>query len=176
MKFTEIPKFTRTATYHVDILLEDLQEWSEKKEKLNLQLNPDFQRGHVWVKAQQIEYVEYLLQGGSSGREIYLNHPGGMNAGIGDFVCVDGLQRITACLAFLNDEIPACGLLCSEFEDDVRMADVSLSVNINDLQTRKEVLTWYIEMNSGGTIHTELEINKVKSLLSNESTDTKRGL
>lgn len=168
MKFTEIPKFTRTATYHVDILLEDLKDWIERKEEMNLQLNPDFQRGHVWVKEQQIAYVEYLLRGGSSGREIYFNHPGWMKDWKGDFICVDGLQRITACLAFLNDEIPAGGLLCSEFEDDVRMADVSLSVNINDLETRKEVLTWYIEMNSGGTIHTDLEINRVKLLLSNE--------
>ncbi|MCK4668252.1 hypothetical protein KAU33_15985 [Candidatus Dependentiae bacterium] len=170
MKFTEIPKFTRTATYHVDILLEDLKDWIERKEEMNLQLNPDFQRGHVWVKEQQIAYVEYLLRGGSSGREIYFNHPGWMKDWKGDFICVDGLQRITACLAFLNDEIPTGGLLCSEFEDDVRMADVSLSVNINDLETRKEVLTWYIEMNSGGTIHTDIEINRVKLLLSNEYT------
>ena len=38
-------------------------------------------------------------------------------------------------------------------------------VNVNDLQTKREVLQWYIEMNSGGTPHTEAEIERVKKLM-----------
>lgn len=36
---------------------------------------------------------------------------------------------------------------------------------INDLQTEEEVLNWYLEMNSGGTVHTKEELDKVKHLL-----------
>lgn len=165
MKFTDIPKFTRTPTYHVDVDLDDLKAWLDKRKTMFLELNPDFQRGHVWSKKQQTAYMEYLLRGGSSGREIYLNHPGWMIDWKGDFVCVDGLQRLTACLKFLADEVPVFGLLCSEFEDSVPFTDVSLSIWINNLKTRKEVLTWYLEMNTGGTIHTDREIEKVKNLL-----------
>ena len=41
-------------------------------------------------------------------------------------------------------------------------------MNINNLQTRKEVLQWYIELNSGGTVHTDAEIDRVKKLLRKE--------
>jgi len=36
---------------------------------------------------------------------------------------------------------------------------------VNNLKTRKEVLQWYIEFNSGGTVHTDAEIQRVKKLL-----------
>lgn len=80
----------------------------------------------------------------------------------GEFVCVDGLQRLSAIIAFLNNEIPAFDILYKDFEGNT---SVSISVRINDLKTRKEVLQWYIDLNTGGTIHTEEEIEKVKKLL-----------
>jgi len=43
-----------------------------------------------------------------------------------------------------------------------------MRININDLPTKKDVLQWYVEMNSNGTIHTEDEINRVKELLEKE--------
>ena len=47
--------------------------------------------------------------------------------------------------------------------------DVDLLFNVNNLKTKAEVLVWYIEFNTGGTVHTEEEINKVKMLLENET-------
>lgn len=38
-------------------------------------------------------------------------------------------------------------------------------MDVNCLQTRKDMLQWYIDMNSGGTVHSEEEINRVKKLL-----------
>ena len=169
MKFADIPKFTRDSIYHININLNYLQTWiSEQQDDLKFQLNPDFQRGHVWIREQQIAYVEYILQGGKSGLELYFNIPGANQDWRGDFVCVDGLQRITACLEFVNDNIPAFGYYISEYEDALRMADVNLSININNLKTRREVLTWYLEMNTGGTIHTDTELKRVQKLLEDE--------
>lgn len=169
MKFTDIPKFTRTPIYHINVNLNYLQTWiTEQQEDLKLQLNPDFQRGHVWTREQQIAYVEYILHGGKSGLELYFNIPGANQNWSGDFVCVDGLQRITACLAFINNEIPVFGWFISKYTDNIRMADVNLSININNLKTQREVLTWYLEMNTGGTVHTIEELNKVRKLLEEE--------
>lgn len=36
---------------------------------------------------------------------------------------------------------------------------------INSLMTKYKVLQWYIEMNSGGTVHSEHELNRVRDLL-----------
>jgi hypothetical protein len=37
-------------------------------------------------------------------------------------------------------------------------------VHVNDLKSKKEVLTWYIEMNAGGTPHSKEEIDRVTAL------------
>jgi len=44
-----------------------------------------------------------------------------------------------------------------------------MKINVNDLQTRAEVLQWYIDFNSGGVVHTAEEIARVKALLEKES-------
>ena len=38
--------------------------------------------------------------------------------------------------------------------------------HVNDLSTYSEVLQWYLDLNSGGTVHTEEELNRVQQLLS----------
>ena len=80
---------------------------------------------------------------------------------------MDGLQRLTAVMKFINNEISAFGTFYNEFEDKIPLY-ITLVFNVNNLQTRKEVLQWYIELNTGGTIHTEEEINKVRELLGKE--------
>lgn len=172
MKFSELPKFTRQGHYQVNMPLIYLLKWIKKcEEDLHLQLNPDFQRGHVWTEKQQIAFVEYLFKGGKAQRTICFNSPswsGKVNeSDYNEFVCVDGLQRITACQRFLNNEIPIFGYYYKDFTDKLPMK-VDLLININDLKTKKEVLQWYIEMNENGTPHTSQEIEKVKTMLKEE--------
>lgn len=109
------------------------------------------------------------MRGGKSARVIYFNSPNWnyQYTDADELVCVDGLQRITAALAFLHNEIPAFGHYYSEYEDKMPF-EVDFIFNVNDLKTRAEVLQWYIEMNTGGTPHTNKEIEKVKHLLQQE--------
>ncbi|GAA4391710.1 hypothetical protein [Hymenobacter koreensis] len=87
-----------------------------------------------------------------------------------DFVCVDGLQRLTALLRFLRGETQAFGQYYHEFEQDIQRArnSDSLRFNINNLQTKAQVLEWYLQMNAGGTPHTAEEIERVRLLLARE--------
>ena len=133
-------------------------------------MNPDFQRGNVWTRKQQIAYIEFLLRGGINGRDIYFNNPtmhGEPVDGYVDFVCVDGLQRITAIRKFINDEIKVFRHKYSEFEGHLDITN-SVRIHINSLKTKADVLTWYIEMNDGGTVHTQNEIERVKKMLEDE--------
>lgn len=165
MKFADIKKLTRCGNYQINMPIKLLPEWIEHHEKEDgLQMNPDFQRGHVWSEAQQIAYVEFLLRGGNSGKTIYFNYPGWMRDFQGEFVCVDGLQRTTAICRFINNEIPAFGCLYKDYEDELH-CDPEVFININNLQTKAEVLQWYLEMNDMGTPHTQSEIERVKELL-----------
>lgn len=171
MKFSDIPKLTRSGSYQVNVPLDHILDWLNRqrsKEELgensSLDLDPDFQRGYVWNEDQQIKFVEFLLKGGQSS-PLYFNCVGWMNKFEGPFVIVDGKQRLNACLRFLNNEIKAFGHYFNEYEDGLRMSRVNLVININDLKTRKEVLNWYLELNTGGTVHTNDEIEKVKKLI-----------
>lgn len=169
MRFKDIPQFTREGSYKVNVNWKYLREWVESnKTELNLQMNPIFQRGHVWTKEQQIAYVEFILRGGKSSRDVYFNCPGWhwevKSGEYNDFVCVDGLQRITAVLAFMDNQIPAFGAYLNEYEDRVPM-DADLVIHINDLKSEAEVLQWYLDLNTGGTPHTDDEIKRVQRLL-----------
>lgn len=166
-KFRDIPQFP-TIHYVVDVSFYDLPGQIDKYvHDYGLELNPDFQRGHVWNTEQQRLFVEFMLSGGESGRNIFFNHPGWMGSFAGDFVCVDGLQRITAMLRFLEDRLKVFGYYYSEYEDSLGFTS-GFKFHIAKLQTRAEVLQWYIQFNTGGTVHTTAEINRVKELLKQE--------
>ena len=170
MKFKDIQQLTQIGSYQVNMPIKHFKQWIDENIDDGLQLNPAFQRGHIWNPDQQSSYIEFLLKGGQSGRVIYFNCPSWLNRSYlkkyeyNDFVCVDGLQRTNAILAFLDNEIKAFGLYYNQFEDKIPF-DVNVLINVNNLKTEKEVLTWYVEMNAGGTPHTKEEIEKVKRMI-----------
>lgn len=166
-RFADIPLLTPYGNHNEDIPLEMLEGRVQQFLELGLNLNPDFQRGHVWTEEQQSRFVEYLLSGGREQHAIFFNttSPRGFH---GDFVIVDGLQRLTACRRFLANEVRVYGRLLNEFEDNLSYS-VQLRFNINNLPTRKDVLRWYLEINSGGTPHTFEELERVENLLALEN-------
>lgn len=174
MKFSEIPQLLSAGSWECSYSLASvpgvLEEW---KTESGLQLTPDFQRGRVWTEAQQSAYMEYILRGGRSGLVIFFNQPSWQNAATTDYdelVCVDGLQRLTAVQRFLAGEISVFGQRYADFGDSIRraVAGPCLRFNVNTLQTREQVLTWYLQINDGGTPHTAAEIDRVKALLEAE--------
>lgn len=172
-RFKDIPQFTSNGSYQVNYSLTSLvREIEEEVSEMGLQLNPEFQRGHVWTEEQQIAWIEYHLRGGKSGNTIYLNNPfwnsyrEPKKNEYSDYVCVDGLQRITAAQRFVHNEIKVFGSYFKEYEDRLRLAnDVTMILNVNNLKSEKEVLQWYIDMNAGGTPHTNAEIERVKQMI-----------
>ena len=170
-RFKDIPQLTKFGNWQVNIPLTDvthqIKKW-EEDEYYNLQLNPNFQRGHVWTEEQQISYIEFLLRGGQPARTIYFNMPSWNGVRpltqYNDFVCVDGLQRVTSVLKFINNEIKIFGSYYKEFEDYMSL-NAELIFNVNNLQTEKEVLQWYVDMNAGGTPHTNDEIEGVRRMI-----------
>jgi hypothetical protein len=168
-KFKDISQLTRGANYRIHVPWKHIPSWIKEAEgDLGLDMNPDFQRGHVWTVAQQQAYVEYILKGGVSGKEIYFNHPGWMGNFKGNFYCVDGLQRITAVLHFLENRVAIFGgLFFKDFEDRLP-GHANFNLTVNNLKSKKEVLSWYLEMNIGGTIHSSDELDRVQKMLDEE--------
>ena len=167
-----------------------MEEWIASAEELGLQLEPDFQRAHVWNEAQQIAYVEHVLRDGYAGRTIYFNRGkwvwrekatgklyfGGLSKereaeaswqGYYMYYLVDGLQRLTAARRFMRGQIPAFGHYREAWTGHLPM-HVSFSAVFGELNNRADILSWYLDINSGGVLHTTDEIERVRALLSAE--------
>lgn len=170
MNFKDIKKFPGDGNYKINVPWQYIEKWiQEQEDEVALDLDPDFQRCHVWTREQQQKYVEFALRGGRGCNELRFNCAGWMGDFRGPFVLVDGKQRLTAVRKFLNDELDIFGgVTFSQFEGRPP-ARTDFVIFINDLNTREEVLNWYLDINSAGTQHTEAELQKVKNLLENEN-------
>jgi hypothetical protein len=173
MRYSEIQQFTRSAGYGVDVDWHYLEQHlaSLAEYPSGLDLDPDFQRAHVWTEEQQRAYVEHVLRGGWASRQILFNCFGWKGPGdCGAVVLVDGKQRLEAVRKFLRNDLTIFGgNRRSDFIDRLHPLTASFRMCVNDLPTREDVLRWYLELNSGGTPHASAEIEKVQRLLDEES-------
>lgn len=170
-KFRDIKTFPHSS-YRVDVSWDHLERYIDSHSKppfgAALDLEPDFQRAHVWNEAQQVAYVEYILRGGTSGKEIYFNCPGWGSDYRGPYVIVDGKQRLEAVRRFMRGEIKAFGYYRHEYEDKPDLLTARFSWHIAKIETRAEVLEWYLNFNAGGSVHTPKELARVRELLEKE--------
>lgn len=169
MRLIDIPQIA-VARYRVDMPIHFVKSWIDKQTcpeiGLYCDLSPDYQRDHVWTKAQASSYMEWVFRGGQSGKEIYWNHPNWMCGFKGTLELVDGKQRIKAVLDFFDNKVKVFGMKFREFEGgESGLHMVCLSFNVASLKTRAEVIQWYIDMNSGGTVHKKAEIDNARKLL-----------
>jgi hypothetical protein len=164
---------TLGASHKENVSWASLKRWiDQRSEDYGVILSPDYQRDHVWTDDQASKYLEWVFRGGKTGLEIHFNCPdwdGYSTAKPRPLELVDGKQRIKAVLDFLDDKVKVYGLLYSQFEDKLKSTTgPGFVIHVNCLKTRKEVMLWYVEMNSGGTVHSPEEISRVKSLISEE--------
>lgn len=146
-----------------------------------IELNPVFQRGNVWTQEQQITFVENFIRNPQSvNKQIYFNdgcifnklEPNAENSYIaGKYCCLDGLQRLTALLDFIDGKFAIFdGQLTYEMIEDSPnkfeiLSDCMLDFNDMLFKTNQEVIDFYVDFNSAGTVHSQEEIERVKSLL-----------
>jgi len=140
-----------------------------------LNLDPDFQRGHVWSETQRSAYIEGVFRGtvGDSQRIIQFNaphwnddnHSGDLP---NEIQIVDGLQRLTTIRMFMAGELRAFGMLVHDFDESsysLKRSTFRLKFAIHNFVWRRDLLQYYLHINAGGTPHSASEIERVKSLL-----------
>ena len=169
--FQHIPERLK-AYYTIDVPLTSIKHTLEHyNERQGLEMCPDFQRGHVWTREQQIKYIEYILTQPDRDKStsVVFNKPGWQSdfANNEPMVCVDGLQRITACLAFLNNEIPAYGTYYKDYKGHAPDFP-GLQFTIGAFKKKSDVLKWYLQINDAGQPHTEEELQRIRDMLAKE--------
>lgn len=168
--------------YEIDVPLHRLQAWADDHHRDlesvggGIQLNPDYQRGHVWTEAQRIAYCESFLRRAAPANLLF-NCPSFATGGPrkGDLnpnlmQCVDGLQRFTALSDFAAGKFAVFGKLkASDLDNssfDIRR--YRAHVVVYGFANRADVLRLYIDLNSGGSVHSDSEIARVRQLLQQE--------
>lgn len=178
MRFEEIPKYIKAGTYRVDVAFMHLEDYFQHwNESWGIELEPDFQRAHVWTKAQRTAYMEFLIKGGQSSKTLqwncpsihHLNRDGDLD---NKLVLVDGLQRITAVRMFLDNKVKVFGHYLKEYDDaESFLSDICqfrFHMEVNDLNKRADLLLWYLQLNEGGTVHSKSELARVHELYEKE--------
>lgn len=144
-----------------------------------LDLNPVYQRDHVWDIEHRKAFLGYLLIGGYC-PTIWVNRYEGPKTGGKDWLdrscsIIDGKQRITSLIMWVRGEIPAVvpvgGSVTTPTEiwyKDLSGADRRMlpwiPVQYCNL-TEKEQMALYLSLN-GGVAHSPDELNRVRELLS----------
>lgn len=170
-----IIKPLRTAKWQADFRWDRLEESIANmgNDYGGLELNPDFQRGHVWAPSQQVHFIENCLRGvvASNGFLIQFNSPS-WNDDASDsdlppgLQCVDGLQRYTAVTEFVKGNVKPFGFTAQELSGTQFSAkSIHMKVAIHDFTSREHLLDHYISINAGGTPHSAEEIERVRGLL-----------
>ena len=158
--------------WNADYSLERIDIWYDGDDDHHIILDPDFQRGHVWTKDQQVAFVEYVLRGGKHSLSVIFNQPS-LNSVNAAYTCVDGLQRLTAIHKFMHDELKVFdGRTCTEMCRAMKRTHgrfpwtkYSFKVNVVHIDSKAELLRFYLELNEGGTPHSKEELDRVHTLL-----------
>ncbi len=132
-----------------------------------LDMEPPYQRGHVWTDEQRVAFMGHMLTGGPV-QPLIWNEVKLSNVLGSHFEVLDGLQRLTTILRWLRNELPADigdGRLVYRRDTDQMfrmMLDVRVSfTNLGPV----EVLEYYLRLNSGGTPHSPEALDKVRRML-----------
>lgn len=127
-------------------------------EMFEMEMDPPFQRGYVWTVKQQSAYLEYRLKGGISGGDVFFNCAGWNSGATSTIQIVDGKQRLKAVMDFMNNRVKVFACLFKDFEDRMNSIHPSFRIHVNDLKDPLAVVQWYLDMNTGGAVHTKKDL------------------
>lgn len=166
-----------TAGYAVDYEWRSL-EWGlgSYERDYGLNLLPDFQRGHVWTARQQAHFIENVMRGviPTASLLIQFNCPHWDDSDYAgelprEMQIIDGLQRLTAVREFMAGRVHPFGLPIEAFAGtpfDPRLrTSYRFRVAIHTFTRRADLLQHYLDINTGGTPHSDDEIERVQGLL-----------
>lgn len=162
----EMPRFSMTTVTS----LSELNHFTFR-ERMNL--NPDYQRGHVWSKEQSEDFMGHILEGGAC--PAFIIHEGDFSKDDYENEMVDGQQRARAILGWFDGDIGARlsdGRMvwhkdCTPAEDRMIRMGITVPVTLGRWD-RKTRLRLYLRLNRGGTVHSNEEIQRVREMLAEE--------
>lgn len=145
-----------------------------------LELDPDFQRGHVWDYEQRTKYIESIIREIVQDSDIvirfnardYMSTQDSTDTDLPKTMqCIDGLQRLTAIREYMKGNIHPFGYTFEEIENShlAIARKRNICVKVYNIKYRKDLLKFYYDLNFGGTQHTEFEEERILGMIYNDS-------
>lgn len=163
------------AWYSVNVDWTHIEDWiisqEDYRDIFRLNLDPDYQRAHVWTLEQKRDYVEYVLRGGEVSKTLVFSAVGRSFDSAEEWKLTDGKQRLSAVREFMAgafgvfaDEKYPQGHKANAIADINRIA-YGFIVQVVMVERPSDELKLYLSINTRGTPHNAEEIARVRAML-----------
>ena len=132
--------------------------------------NPDYQRDYVWTLEDKQRLIESVMLERNIDSFIFVKYPFEKYKGRNEIL--DGKQRLNALVEFYTSQYPYKGRFYHQLSARDRNRFESLRITYGQMDgermSRAELLSMFLETNTGGVPQTEEHLEKVRTLLEAE--------
>jgi Protein of unknown function DUF262 len=132
-----------------------------------LDLDPDYQRDHVWSIEDKVSLIDSIFNHIDIGKFVYVYLEWAENDGKYAYEVLDGKQRIRAILDFYEDKFPYKGKYFSELSNRDHDHFDGYQISYAEIRnaTREQKLRYFLKLNTGGHIMSKEHLEKVREML-----------
>lgn len=166
-----IPVFPH-CRYAVDVDWRDLEHHIAREIEAGLNIEPEFQRAHVWTEAQQRAFVEYNIRGGETGKTILFGTTNWHAFPVEGYTILDGKQRMEAARKFYRGDLRVFpdaerpeGYALQDIDGPFRFFQCTFRWQVVEVVDIQAAIRLYLDINTAGTPHTAEEIDRVRAML-----------
>ncbi len=136
-----------------------------------INFEPEYQRDYVWETEDKINLIDSIFNNVDIGKFAFIRYNTKQWSELGyGYEILDGKQRIRAILDFYEDRFKYQGKYFSDLSrrDQWHFENYAISSAEASNLTRKQILRYFIKLNTGGKIMSKEQIDKVRKLLEKE--------
>jgi len=130
-----------------------------------VEMDVEYQRGHVWTKADKIELIDSIFNNIDIGKFVFIQRDFGTNGKL--YEVLDGKQRLTAITEFYEDRFKYKGFYYSELSgmDKNKFENHGIAYGYLENPNKEAIFETFIKLNTCGKPMASKHIEKVKKLL-----------
>lgn len=150
----------------LNYMQQDISSILNKVYHFGVDMNPDYQRDHVWELSDKISLIDSIMNNSDIGKFLF-NRRDYVDAETPLYEIIDGKQRVSAILEFIEDRFEYKGLKFSQMHLRDQHQIKGKVVNIAEVQnsTKEQLINLFIKVNTSGRIMSKDHLDKVRKML-----------
>lgn len=139
-----------------------------KAYSFGVNFEPEYQRGYVWSLEDKIDLIDSIFNNIEIGKFAFIVYDSKKCAETGlSYEILDGKQRLSTLCEFYEGRFTYHGYTFSELSETDRRHIKSYPVSVAELgnATEKQILEYFIKLNTNGRVMDQEHLNKVRAML-----------